>query len=127
MNFRKRARHLTSAPIEIKTEIKTQEGLVAPIAKGTIIGTASYYYKDEPIGSVNLVAGMDVKTDYLSLIFSKILAFFLHPLVLIPILLVVGGFFTLVVLAQIKKKKRRRYLRRKRMREAELRKNQHNQ
>lgn len=108
---------------EITSELKTQEGLVAPIAKGTIVGTATYYYKDEPLGSVNLVAGTDIKTDYVSLIFSKILAFFLHPLVLIPILLIVGGFIFLVILAQIKAKKRRRYLRRKRYRSAEERKN----
>ncbi len=108
---------------EITVEMKTEENLAAPIAKGTIIGTASYYYKDELLNSVNLVAGADVKTDYFALIFSKILAFFLHPLVLIPLLLIVGGFVALVIMAQIKAKKRRRYLRRKRMRSAEERKN----
>lgn len=111
---------------EIKTEIKTEEKLAAPIAKGTIIGSVSFYYQDELLTSVNLVAGTDVKTDYFVLIFSKILAFFLHPLVLIPILLFVGGFLALVIMAQIKAKKRRRYLRRKRMRNAEERKNQRN-
>ncbi len=108
---------------EITSEITTTEGLVAPIAKGTIVGTASFYYKDESIGNVNLVAGADVKIDYVSLIFSKILAFFLHPLVLIPILLIAGGFVCLVILAQIKAKKRRRYLRRKRYQSAQERKN----
>ena len=103
---------------EITHEITTQEGMVAPITKGTVVGKASYYYKDELIGSVDLVAGTDIKTDYLSLIFSKILAFFLHPLVLIPIILIVGGFFLLVILAQIKARKRRRYLKRKRYRSA---------
>ncbi len=103
---------------EITHKVTTQEGLVAPIPKGTVVGTASYFYKGEQIATINLVTGTDIKTDYLSLIFSKILAFFLHPLVLIPILLVVGGFFLLVILAQIKAKKRRRYLKRKRYRNA---------
>jgi len=101
---------------EIRQEIHTQEGLIAPVAKHAVIGTVNYYYNDELVGTANLIADTEIKKDHWSAFLSGVGAFFTHPLVLIPIILVIVAFLVLVIMARVKTKKRRRYLKRKRYR-----------
>ena len=76
----------------------------APIAKGDILGTISYTYKGEEIGTASIVATNDVKRDYIITIIHIITKIFLNPIFLILLVLII----LLRTRAVMIRKKRRR-------------------
>jgi len=82
----------------------TDEKVCAPIAKGDILGTISYEYKGEEIGTSNLVATNDVDKDYIIAVIHIILKIILNPIFLILLAAVI----ILRIRAKIIRNKRRR-------------------
>ncbi len=60
-----------------------KETYSAPIKKGTVIGTADIYYAEEKIGSLNLVAGQTVKSDFWLVILDVAKRFFTSPFMIV--------------------------------------------
>jgi len=50
---------------DVEVIAKKNEDILAPIKKGDVLGTVTYKYKGEVLGTVNLVAGNDVERDFL--------------------------------------------------------------
>ncbi|MBO5908491.1 MAG: D-alanyl-D-alanine carboxypeptidase [Clostridia bacterium] len=61
----------------------TQESYVAPVEKGTVVGTADIYYAEEKIGTLNLVAGDTVKADFWLVLWDWFKRFVTSPFMLV--------------------------------------------
>lgn len=61
--------------IVIKTKLNS-ESVAAPVKKGTVFGTAEVYYAEKVIGTVELIAGNDVKESKLLIAFEAVKKFF---------------------------------------------------
>jgi len=89
----------------------------APIAQGEVLGVATYSYVDEKtketivLGSVDLVAGNDVKLDFFVFLMNKIFEFLGRPYVAIPLAILIILFTVLYIMRKINRRKRRSYLR----------------
>lgn len=104
-----------SSDVEVITDIP--EKVYAPIKKGQEIGKVNFVYNSKVIGSVPLVATVDVKRHILGFIMSfgewlwsfrtiKIIVYTVLTLVVLFIILIVVGFYK--ALQKSKRKKRRR-------------------
>ncbi len=88
-----------------------KETYSAPIKKGTIVGTADIYYAEEKIGSLNLVAGQSVKSDFWLVIIDAAKRFLTSPFMIVVYILVgIGAIVFSVSVATLNsgKKKRRK-------------------
>ncbi len=88
----------------IKTVIDLPERIDAPVAKGDILGTISYYYNDVPIGSSNLVATNDVARNQFLHVFHIIIRVITSPFFFVPVIMLI---FILLYANHRKKKKER--------------------
>ena len=62
---------------KIRSEVSTDaESYAAPVAKGAVLGTARYFYGDNEIGNVNLVAQTGVSRSVLLAFWSGVTRFF---------------------------------------------------
>ncbi len=63
---------------EITKEVKLAEELVAPIAKGDVVGELTYKLNGTTLGSVNLVSTQDVeRAEYVDYFFKLLKRFFM--------------------------------------------------
>lgn len=90
------------------------ESVNAPVKKGTVFGRAQVIYAEQVLGTVELVAGEDVKASALLIIGDKILKFFRSP-VFFGIIGVIGAvvliFIIWIMILNRKPKKRKvRYI-----------------
>ena len=86
----------------------------APIKQGDVLGKAYIYYAEELMGTVDLVAGTDVKRNPALVAIRAIKNFFKSrymKIIYIIIAIVVGGFILICILINLPKKKRKvRYI-----------------
>ena len=83
----------------------------APVKKGQVLGTAEIVYAQQVIGTVNLVAGEDIKANGLLKFFDiirKIFTSLVFKIIFILTILIVALFFSYVVYINTKDKKRKR-------------------
>ncbi len=96
--------------IVIKTYLKS-ESTEAPISKGDILGTAEVIYAEKVIGTVDLVAGADVKSSGILVVVKYIKSFFTSVYMKLAIGIVVLAIIIFIILcirlnlARIKKRK----------------------
>lgn len=98
----------------ITTDIKLNEEISAPIAKGVSLGSATYSFAESFGGkpyhlTVDLLAVNDVKRDHFLHFLHGLANFFLSPFVLIPLLAIAA----LYIFGTINKARRRKARRRK--------------
>lgn len=89
---------------DITQTIDMPDKIKAPVKKGDVIGKATYYYKGIEVGSTNLIATNDVERNNILHIFHIISGIILHPLFLIPAIILIIIF----MYARHQKKKRER-------------------
>lgn len=89
---------------EVIPQVVIPEQINAPISKGDVIGTVTYYYHDIEVGSANLVATNDVERNNLLHVFHLILKVVMSPFFLIPAIILI----ILILFARHQKKKRER-------------------
>lgn len=79
----------------------------APVQKGDILGSVTFVYNGEEVGSANLVAINDVKKDYIKAAINLFVKIITNPVVLIALAI----FIFLRIAGAINRRKRRRYRR----------------
>ncbi|MCD8180796.1 MAG: D-alanyl-D-alanine carboxypeptidase [Firmicutes bacterium] len=89
---------------EVEKVIDMPEQIDAPITKGDVLGTVTYTYKGNQIGSANLVATNDVERNNLLHVFHIILKVLTSPFFFIPVILLI----ILILFSRHQKKKRER-------------------
>lgn len=89
----------------------TQEEFVAPMEKGTLVGTADIYYAERKIGTLDLVVGETVKADFWLVLWSGFVGFVTSPFMLV-VYCVIGvcaiAFVVWVIVLNSGKKKKRK-------------------
>jgi len=95
---------------DIEKKITVNEEIKAPIAKGDVLGSVSYMYNGETLGTTELVASNDVERDTLLFIIHGVVKVVTSPLFYIPIILII----ILIIYLRVSREKRRR-LRRSRL------------
>lgn len=83
----------------------------APVKKGDVLGTAEVIYAEQVIGTVNLVAGQDIKSNGMLVFFDiirRIVTSTAFTVILILLLVALVGFVAYVVYINSKGKKRTR-------------------
>ena len=88
----------------IRTVIDMPEQIDAPVSRGDILGTISYYYNDVPIGSSRLIATNDVARNEFLHIFHIIIGIITSPFFFVPVIVLI---FILLYAKHKKKKKER--------------------
>ena len=107
-----------SSEVEVITDIP--ESVRAPISKGQEIGKVSFVYDSQVIGSIPLVATVDVKRHLLGFVMSfgewlwgfrtiKIIVYTVLTLIVLFILLIVIGFYKALKKSKSKKRRRTNY------------------
>ena len=107
-----------SSEVEVITDIP--ESVRAPISKGQEIGKVNFIYNSQVIGSVPLVATVDVKRHLLGFVMSfgewlwgfrtvKIIVYTVLTLIVLFILLIVIGFYKALKKSKSKKRRRTNY------------------
>lgn len=89
---------------EVKGESVINEEIAAPIKKGDVLGSITYTYKGEEIGTSELVAVNDVKKDYIIATIHLVIKTLTHPIFIILVLLILYLRFT----AKNRRKRRRK-------------------
>lgn len=89
---------------EVKAESVLNEEIAAPIKKGDVLGSITYTYKGEQIGTSELVAVNDVKKDYIVAAIHLVIKTITHPIFIILLLLILYLRFT----AKNRRKRRRK-------------------
>lgn len=89
---------------EVKAESVINEEIAAPIKKGDVLGSITYTYKGEQIGTSELVAVNDVKKDYIVAAIHLVIKIITHPIFIILLLLILYLRFT----AKNRRKRRRK-------------------
>ncbi|MCC8160029.1 MAG: D-alanyl-D-alanine carboxypeptidase [Oscillospiraceae bacterium] len=89
---------------EVEKTIDMPEQISAPITKGDVLGTVTYTYKGNQIGTANLVATNDVERNNLLHVFHLILKVLTSPFFFIPAILLI----ILILFSRHQKKKRER-------------------
>ncbi len=88
----------------------------APVKKGDILGTADVFYAEQKIGSVNLIAGTDIKSSFILVAWDKIKSFFTHPVFVAIVVLAAFWIAVLIVYIiminrkSVKKRRKIRYI-----------------
>ncbi|MCX7714598.1 MAG: D-alanyl-D-alanine carboxypeptidase [Clostridia bacterium] len=93
----------TDKSSEITSEITVNEKIRAPISKGDALGSVTYKYKDEVLGTTNLVAANDVKRDNILFVIHGTINTISNPLFIVCVILLAG----LVIIMKIRTQKRR--------------------
>ena len=94
--------------IESSVKVELLPSIKAPIKKGDVLGTASYFYEDKLLGKVNLIADRDVERDLYVVAKNNIFSFFNMLWVKIIIAVFVFFFILRLVLRSIMRRKRRK-------------------
>lgn len=89
---------------DITKTVNMPEKIKAPIKKGDVVGSVSYYYRGIEVGSTNLVATNDVERNNFLHIFHIITGIIFNPLFFIPAILLI----LVYMYARHQKKKRER-------------------
>lgn len=98
----------------VQKTITLQENILAPIAVGDVLGSATYTYEGNTLGTVELVSNVEVNRDLFIFVMNRIFGFFDLPWVKIPLLIIIALVVLMIVSRKLKRRKRRRYLRSKR-------------
>lgn len=94
---------------DIEKKITTpDEEIKAPIAKGDVLGSVTYLYNGEELGTTNLVASNDVERDTLLFIIHGFVNVITSPFFYVPIIILAG----LIIYFKVNREKRRRNRRR---------------
>ena len=107
-----------SSEVEVITDIP--ESVRAPISKGQEIGKVNFVYNSQVIGSIPLVATVDVKRHLLGFVMSfgewlwgfrtvKVIVYTVLTLIVLFILLIVIGFYKALKKSKSKKRRRTNY------------------
>lgn len=99
---------------EFTYELDVPESVLAPITKGQLLGTATYYLDGKEAGTVDLVAQIDVAANDIELLTRRINAFFSQSIVWLILLGIVVVFVIYSILSH-KFRNRRKKNRRVRM------------
>ncbi len=86
-------------------EIYTEENIVAPVAKGDILGRAEYFYDGVSVGSVDLIATRAVSRSFLKMIFLTLWNLIFNAWVMVPLAIIV---VILLIRSSIENRKQRR-------------------
>ena len=89
---------------EVKSETVLNEKICAPIKKGDILGSVTYTYQGEQIGTSSLVAVNDVEKDYIIAAIHTVIKTITHPVFIVLLLIILYLRFT----AKNRQKKRRK-------------------
>lgn len=76
-------------PEKLTHEITTEENIVAPIAKGDILGRVTYYYDGDVLGSADLAATRDVSRSYVKMIGNTAYRLVFNVWVMVPLSVIV--------------------------------------
>lgn len=93
---------------EVTVKYKVEKNVKAPVEKGQVLGSASYYYKSNKIATVKLVATESIEQDNLLVTMDKAYNFLSSPLFLVPVCIIVLLFVTFVVVRQVNSRKKRK-------------------
>lgn len=99
---------------DVHRTITLQENILAPIAVGDVLGSATYTYEGIELGTVELVSNVEVNRDIFIFIMNRIFGFFDLPWIKIPIIIFIALILFGIISRKLKRRKRRRYLRSKR-------------
>lgn len=58
--------------VDLKTKVRIEPGLSAPLPQGTVVGTITAFYEDEKIGAGSVVTAVDVKKAKLSVLIFRL-------------------------------------------------------
>ena len=83
--------------IVVKTHLNS-ESCKAPVKKGQVLGKAEVYYAEKLIGTVDLVAGTDVKSSGILSVAEHIKSFFTSIYMKILLLVVVAAIIIFIIL-----------------------------
>ena len=101
---------LLPVDIDLETEIEPtfvlNEEICAPIATGDVLGSVSYKYQGQVVGTANLIAANDVEKDMIMASIHMVIKIITHPVFIAVVVLILFFYFY--------NKRRRRINRRKR-------------
>lgn len=83
----------------ITKDIKVNEDIQAPITKGDVLGSVSYTYNGENIGTTDLIASNDVERDTILFIIHSVVKVVTSPFLYVPVILLA----VLIVVLKIRK------------------------
>lgn len=92
---------------EVLKKCELNEKIKAPIKIGDILGTVTYEYQGEIVGSSSLVATNDVERDYILMIIHLILKIIFNPIFLILVIAIVVLRIRAKIIRERNRKKRR--------------------
>ncbi len=102
---------LLPVDIDVKNEITPtfvlNENICAPIAVGDILGTVSYEYQGQVIGTANLIAVNDVEKDMVMASIHLVIKIITHPIFIIAVLLILILYFNIKRRQRINRRRRR--------------------
>ena len=90
---------------DIKTTMNLNEKITAPVKRGDVLGTIEYFYEDESLGVINLVAKEDVGRSTFKMIFGTIFDIIFSAWVMVPFFIIV---ILLLFVRSVNMKKRRK-------------------
>lgn len=88
---------------DISANITLNEKITAPIKKGDVLGSVTYTLSGKTLGTVELVAGNDVKRDYILAIIHFFVNIITSPFFYIPLLIIIW----LLISSNRRRRKRR--------------------
>ena len=96
--------------VDVKLNSETVD---APIQKGQVMGTATYYYADEKIGEVQVVAAQDVERDaflaFGRFVKNVVSSIWFKIIVLVIVVLIVAFIVAVILLNRDHRKRKNRY------------------
>lgn len=102
-------------PDKLTQEITTEAEIVAPVAKGDILGRVTYYYDGTELGSADLAATRDVSRSYVKMIGGTAFRLVFNVWVMVPLGLIVL-FLVIRSIVEAQKQRRARERRRQQLR-----------
>lgn len=98
----------------VEKTVTLNENILAPVAVGDVLGSATYSYEGNVLGTVELVSNVEIKRDFFIFIMNRIFGFFDMPWIKIPLIIIIAFFLFSYISRKLRRRKRRRYLRSKR-------------
>ncbi len=98
----------------VQKTVTLKENILAPIAVGDVLGSATYTYEGIELGTVELVSNVEINRDLFIFVMNRIFEFFNLPWVKIPLLIIIALILFMVISRRLKRKRRRKYLKSKR-------------
>ncbi|MDY3928600.1 MAG: D-alanyl-D-alanine carboxypeptidase family protein [Clostridia bacterium] len=92
---------------DIEPVFVLNEKIAAPIAKGDVLGTVSYKYQGEVVGTANLVAANDVEKDMITASIHLVIKIITNPIFIIIAVIILFLYFYTKRKRRINRRKRR--------------------